>query len=112
MNIKRYARKGVLTMTDRARTIQEGKRERALKALENENRKRFFEGFILLVEEEAQTLLKWLKELTEKKDINSYYGLAGGPHGVCPKCCTSIPRILGQEIRFCPFCGQGVNWRG
>lgn len=54
-------------MTDRARKIQEGKRERALEALEDENRKRFLDGFVALRDDEAQTLLKWIKELIEKK---------------------------------------------
>lgn len=57
----------------------------------------------------AERAVSMLKE-QEAKDIKSYYGLAGGPHGACPSCCTTIPRIIGQETRFCPFCGQAVKW--
>ena len=59
---------------------------------------------------DALALLKEQEAKQTPKDIKSYYGLAGGPHGVCPSCCTTIPRILGQETRSCPFCGQAVKW--
>ena len=59
-----------------------------------------------------ETLSRMLDELLkeqEAKEIKSYYGLAGGPHGACPSCFTTIPRIIGQETRFCPFCGEAVK---
>lgn len=54
-------------MTDRARKILNGKRKRVLQALEDE--RRFTEdGLFILRDDEVKTLLKWLKELTERSD--------------------------------------------
>ena len=52
-------------MTDRAMKIQTGKRDRALKALEDKNRIDE-NGMFLLRDDEAKTLLDWLKELLNK----------------------------------------------
>ena len=59
---------------------------------------------------EALDLLEEQETKQTPKDIKSYYSLAGGPHGACPSCYTTIPRIIGRETRYCPFCGQAVKW--
>ena len=51
-------------MTDRARKILGGKRERVLKALEDKNRITK-DGLFMLRDDEAITLLDWLKELID-----------------------------------------------
>ena len=66
---------------------------------------------IIIHTEDRKYSLKEMLEKQTSKDIKSYYGLAGGPHGACPSCCTTIPRIIGQETRYCPFCGQAVKWQ-
>lgn len=55
-----------MTVTERAMKILTGKRERALKALEDKNRINK-DGLFMLREDEATTLLKWLKELLNEK---------------------------------------------
>lgn len=67
--------------------------------------------FIAIQAAELRERLRMHEEKQTPKDIKSYYGLAGGPHGTCPSCCTTIPRIIGQETRYCPFCGQAVKWQ-
>lgn len=55
-----------MIVTERAMKILTGKRERALKALEDKNRINK-DGLFMLREDEATTLLKWLKELLNEK---------------------------------------------
>ena len=66
--------------------------------------------FIAIQAAELRERLRMHEEKQTPKDIKSYYGLAGGSHGACPSCCTTISRIIGQETRSCPFCGQAVKW--
>ena len=54
-------------MTERAMRIQNGKRERVLKALEDKQRFTKEEMFMLR-DDEVSTLLKWLKELLNEKE--------------------------------------------
>ena len=56
-----------MTVTERAMKILTGKRERALKALEDKNRINK-DGLFMLRDDEVSTLLKWLKELLNEKE--------------------------------------------
>lgn len=99
-------------MTDRARKILEGKRERAIGALVDEKRKK--DGLVTLRDDEAAVLMKWINELLCHKRIEKTVQAETEGDGkstwwyVCGECHTAIDR----KDHFCRECGARIDWEG
>ena len=97
-------------MTERAKKIQDGKRERALLALKERYRKSQEGGrdeLIFITPGEAMTLIKALQELKEQEPVkpirleNLYK---------CWYKCPSCSGNIVSNMEYCPRCGRKVKW--
>jgi hypothetical protein len=97
-------------MTERARKIQIGKRQRAMEALKHRHRE---DGMLWLRDDEAAVLMKWIGDLSAERIIKPVSAEYEGDRKstwwyVCGECHGTID----TNDRYCRHCGNEIDWSG